>query len=131
LTEFMDLSPELLNFDEALDSVSRTGFGPGELHPKLRQYAIDDAMLSLKSRWLDRLSGIIASGPIGEWQKKAHDTKLHSDLPQWIADAMATLRHHCYAAGPRPPEEKTLETGPHAANFDRMISAKAEERVRG
>ncbi len=47
---------ELQKFDTILEAVAVTGFGPASLHAPLRQYAIDDAMLALKARWLRRLA---------------------------------------------------------------------------
>ena len=61
--ELDDSILELQKFDTILEAVAITGFGPASLHASLRQYAIDDAMLALKARWLRRLTEFIAKSP--------------------------------------------------------------------
>ncbi len=56
--ELDDSILELHKFDTILEAVAITGFGPGSIHASLRQYAIDDAMLALKARWLRRLAEV-------------------------------------------------------------------------
>ncbi|MFH1552970.1 MAG: hypothetical protein ABID83_04965, partial [Candidatus Omnitrophota bacterium] len=43
---------ELKAFDVVLTEVSASGFGPEALRPQLRQYAVNDATLCIKARWL-------------------------------------------------------------------------------
>jgi len=129
LTELMDLIPELRSFDEALDSVSRIGFGPPTIGRKLRQYAIDDAMLCLKSRWLNKLGGVISGGPAKEWLQKAKETSLHAALPQWVTDAIVDLPHHCSAVGPKAPREATFKLDPAAVDLAELISKEADAMV--
>ena len=106
MRELMDLIDELRGCDEILDSVSRTGFGPAKLLRQLRQFAIDDAMLCMKSQWLDKLSATIHTGPEEQWQQAAKHTKLHGGLARWIGEAMATLRYHCSRVGSEAPRGK-------------------------
>ena len=54
---------EMKTFDHVLEQVTLTGFGPVPLLPALRQYAINDALLSLTGYWLGRLSETIVGGP--------------------------------------------------------------------
>ena len=89
--ELDDAIVELQRFDTTLEAVAGTGFGPPSLAPSLRQYAIDDAMLALKARWLRRLTELIAKSPLPEWLAAADRSELHPDLRSWIADAMAHL----------------------------------------
>ncbi len=91
----------------------------------LPQYAINDAMLCLKARWLKKLSGVIQVGPLADWQQ-ADQTGLHPDFSTWISDAMTHLDHHCSAIGPKPPEEKTLDADPTSKELVEMICSEAE-----
>ena len=127
--ELVDLIAELRQFDDILDSVSRGGFGPDSHHGQLRQYGIEDAMLCLKSRWLDRLSTSVSGGPCREWKKKAENTKLHSDLAEWVSNAMDGLRYHCSSAGPNAPKQETLGNDPTAADLAVLISANANKII--
>jgi hypothetical protein len=49
------LLDELQRFDAGLKAVAEAGFGPEPLRPRLRQLAIDEAMLVTKAGWLARL----------------------------------------------------------------------------
>ncbi|MFH1123004.1 MAG: hypothetical protein V1758_05030 [Pseudomonadota bacterium] len=121
-----DRRPELKAFDGILPEIIATGFGPEVLRPQLRQYALNDAMLCLKARWLKKLSGLIQDGPLADWQKQADQTGLHADFSTWISDAMTHLDHHCAVVGPAPPEEKTLDADPTAKELAQMICTQAE-----
>ena len=118
--------PELKTFDRILSDVIATGFGPENMKSMLRQYAVNDAMLCLKARWLKKLSGVIQVGPLADWQQQADQTGLHADFSTWISDAIAHLDHHCHVVGPKPPEEKTLDTDPTSKELAGMICAEAE-----
>jgi hypothetical protein len=59
-----DRIPELKTFDRVLSDVIANGFGPESMKSMLRQYAINDAMLCLKARWLKKLIGVIKVGPL-------------------------------------------------------------------
>ena len=121
-----DRIPELKAFDGILSDIIAAGFGPDVLRPQLRQYALNDAMLCLKARWLKKLNGLIQDGPLADWQKQADQTGLHADFSTWIAQAMTHLDHHCAVVGPAPPEEKTFDADPTARELAEMISAEAE-----
>jgi hypothetical protein len=129
LTELMDLISELRVFDEQLEEISRSGFGPEKLRPQLRQYAIDDAMLCLKAQWLHNLSHTISTGPLATWRDKANDTKLHPSLAQWVEDAMFRLRQHCLTVGPSAPRADTLQDDPTSASLASLICKKPDEMV--
>jgi hypothetical protein len=125
----MDLITELRNFDEQLENVSRCGFGPDKLLPRLRQYAIDDAMLCLKTAWLKRLGDVVAAGPLTDWQDKATKTKLHADLSSWIDNAMSKLWHHCSSAGPTAPKQELLHDDATSASLASVICKNPDEMV--
>lgn len=129
LSELMELISELRRFDERLEDVSRSGFGPDKVWPQLRQYAIDDATLCLKARWLQRLSDDIVAGPLTNWRDKASKAKLHADLPSWIQNAMSTLQHQCSLAGPSAPKQELLHDDPTSTSLASLICKKADEMV--
>ncbi|MDO9541945.1 MAG: BREX-1 system adenine-specific DNA-methyltransferase PglX [Kiritimatiellia bacterium] len=120
-----DRIQELKAFDVVLTTVSASGFGPDALRPRLRQYAVNDAMLSLKARWLKRLSGVIEKGPLADWRHQADETGLHADFSAWIADAVTHLDYHCAAVGPASPPEKTLDDDPSAKDLAVLICAES------
>ena len=121
-----DRIPELKAFDGILSEITVTGFGPESMKSMLRQYAVNDAMLCLKARWLKKLSSMIQAGPLSDWQKQADQTGLHADFSTWIAQAMTHLDHHCAVVGPAPPVEKNLDADPTARELAEMICAQAE-----
>lgn len=131
LTELMDIIPELRSFDERLETLSRNGFGPERFISRLRQSAIDDAMLCFKSQWLDKLSATIAIGPLKDWQQAAKDTNLHCDLASWIRDAMAALRCHCSVVGPEAPRESIFDIDPTETELALLISRDASKMAIG
>jgi len=118
--------PELKTFDRVLSDVIANGFGPESMKSMLRQYAVNDAMLCLKARWLKKLSALIQDGPLANWQEQADQTGLHPDFSAWISEAIAHLDHHCSAIGPNPPEEKTFDSNPTAKELAEMICAEAD-----
>jgi hypothetical protein len=120
---------ELKAFDETLSNVIAEGFAPASIKPLLRQNALNDAMLCLKSRWLRRLCETIAAGPLAEWKMAAGRTELHPELSAWIAEAMGHLDHHCTAVGPGSPEQASLSVDPTAAELAAMIEAELEAMV--
>lgn len=128
--ELDDSIHELQKFDTMLEGVARTGFGPPSLIPALRQYAIDDAMLALKARWLRRLSELIAKLPLPDWLTAADRTELHPDFRIWIADAMAHLDYFCARVGPKAPDQSKLSPEPTAANLAKLITPHAKEMLK-
>jgi len=125
-TLLQDRLPELKAFDKVLSDVIADGFGPESMKSMLRQYAVNDAMLCLKARWLMKLSKVIQDGPLADWQQQAKQTGLHTDFSDWITAAMTHLDHHCAVVGPKPPEEKSLDADPTAIELAEIICAKAE-----
>ena len=121
-----DRIPELKTFDRVLSDVIANGFGPEDMKSMLRQYAVNDAMLCLKARWLKKMSGVVQVGPLAVWQQQADTTGLHADFSAWISEAIAHLDHHSHVVGPKPPEEKTLDTDPTSKELAGMICAEAE-----
>jgi hypothetical protein len=121
-----DRIPELKTFDRVLSDVIANGFGAEDMKSMLRQYAVNDAMLCLKARWLKKLSAVIQDGPLANRQEQADQADLHPDFSAWISEAIAHLDHHCHVVGPKPPEEKTLDTDPTSKELAGMICAEAE-----
>ena len=128
--ELDDSILELQKFDTILEAVGITGFGPASLNASLRQYAIDDAMLALKARWLRRLAEVIAESPLPDWLDEADHTDLHHDLRSWIADAMGHLDYSCARVGPKPPDQGTLTSDPTAADLAKLISPQARSMLK-
>jgi hypothetical protein len=122
----MERLQELKTFNAVLADVGVSGFGPEPLQPQLRQYAINDAMLCLKARWLKRLSDSIRQGPLSEWCDQADQTALHPDFSSWITEALTHLDYHCAVVGPKPPVEENLKDDPTAIDMAEMICAKAD-----
>ncbi|MGE0823227.1 MAG: BREX-1 system adenine-specific DNA-methyltransferase PglX [Candidatus Binatia bacterium] len=128
LTNWID---ELKVLDEKLSEVIVSGFGPESLLSQLRQFAIDDAMLSLKARWLRKLVGVVRTGPLKRWEQAAAETYLHPEFPEWIHDALMHLDYHCSAVGPKTPEEKTLSEDPDSTSLAALICPEATDMVSG
>jgi len=128
--ELDDSILELQKFDAILEAVAVAGFGPAPLHASLRQYAIDDAMLALKARWLRRLAEAIAKSPLPDWLDEADRTDLHPDLRSWIADAMAHLDYTCARVGPKPPDQGKLASDPTSADLAKLISLRAHSMLK-
>ena len=117
---------ELKAFDLVLTEVSASGFGPEAHRPQLRQYAINDAMLCLKSRWLKRLSGVLQKDPLANWRDQADKTSLHEDFSTWVTDAVTHLDYHCASIVPKPPLEKTLDDDPKVIDLAGVICAESD-----
>jgi len=128
--ELDDPIRELQRFETILESVAGSGFGPTSLIPELRQYAVDDAMLALKARWLRRLTELIAQSSLPEWLAAADRTELHPDLRSWIADAMAHIGYFCARVGPKPPDQKNLAEDPTAADLAGLVSPHANSMLK-
>lgn len=114
---------EMKAFDAKLEQVTREGFGPTSVRPALRQYAIDDALLSLTAAWLRKLETAIAAGPLSSWQEAAADTALHDDLPEWIATAFTRVDAFCATVGPKSPAETTMTHDPTSDDLAPLVCA--------
>lgn len=122
---------ELKSFEQKLKDVACSGFCPENLKSTLRQYAINDAMLSLVACWLRKLSQTIQNETLSSWQESARATDLHNDFPQWISSAIAHLDHHCAAVCPKMPNEKEFKTDPTSADLAPIISVHSNEMIKG
>jgi hypothetical protein len=127
------LLEELNQFDAQLQLVVESGFGPAVLLPRLRQLAVDDAMLSMKARWLARLAELLQNGePKGadsalqEWQQAASELDHHEEFADWIANAVAHLPHHCATAGVKSLDVSEVPDDPTPATLAELICSKAE-----
>jgi len=129
--ELEQWADELQAFDRLLEDVSQRGFGPDALRPALRQYGINDALLSLTAFWLRRLSETVAKGPMREWVEAATKTELHPDLPKWLQNSMSNLNHFCAVLGPNPPDEKSLSTDPTNKELAPLVCNQAKSMVEG
>ena len=120
---------ELQAFDRLLEDVSLRGFGPDALLPALRQYAINDALLSLTASWLRRLSETVVKGPMSDWAEAATKTELHPDLSKWLQDSLSHLNHFCAVLGPKPPDEQSFTTDPTSKELASVICHEAKSMV--
>jgi len=120
---------EMKAFDVKLEQVSLTGFGPPALHPALRQYAVNDALLSLTATWLGRLNETVASGPLTKWLDAAAATKLHPEFPRWMKDSLSHLDHFCAVLGPPPPKEDTFAADPTSHDLAPLVCHDAKGMV--
>lgn len=121
---------ELQTFSDALQHVSERGFGDTPaLQTSLRQYALDDAMQSLKATWLRRLADAAADTALPDWQTRADKTHIHPALRDWIADATAHLPYHCAQVGAAAPQAAKLKTDPDARTLATIIGSQAREMV--
>jgi hypothetical protein len=127
----MERIQELKVFDAVLTDIGASGFGPDVVHPQLRQYAINDAMLCLKARWLKRLCSVIQEGPLTDWRRQVDETGLHAEFSTWIMDAVTHLDYHCAVVGPQPPLEKTLDNDPTSKELAVMICSESEAMLTG
>jgi hypothetical protein len=136
VVELEESVAELQYFDEKLAAIAKSGFGPFNLLPILRQYAFDDAILSMKACWLQRLSvvlsqlpgqdntnGVRKPSPLGDWQDQAIKTELHHDLAAWIDEALSHLSFFCSQVGPKAPDAKRIHDDPSNAEFGSLIQA--------
>lgn len=119
---------ELQTFSDALQHVSDHGFGDTPaLQTTLRQYALDDAMQSLKATWLRRLADKAATDALTDWQTRADKTDIHPALRDWIATATANLHHHCAQVGAPAPKATKLKTDPDARALAVIIGSQAKK----
>jgi len=123
-------SEELKAFEQKLSQVETTGFSPSDAQ-KLRQFAIDDATLCLKVRWLRKLMDVMQPEPLESWKQTAQETKLHPDFPNWIEEALIHLDHHCSAVGTQPPDAAKLTNDPTSADLAKLICKEAKSMVKG
>jgi hypothetical protein len=130
IANLSDATAELAAFYQRLAEVEQAGFGPAPLLPALRQYAIDDAMLSLKRAWLRRLADMLRDGVLNDWAELADQSLLHADLGRWIYDSVGNLPHHCAKVGPPSPDQAKFAEDPTAADLARLIDPAAAEMVR-
>ncbi|MDM8532157.1 BREX-1 system adenine-specific DNA-methyltransferase PglX [Anaerolineales bacterium HSG25] len=108
---------ELKQFETSLHHVSEQGFGPEHkpLQRKLRQHAVDEAILSLKSAWLTRLAEVIRTETLNAWQTTAHKiwhsyiptTASPTELNHWLADAVDRLPQLSPDISPSAPKQTT------------------------
>ena len=129
--ELDDGIEELRRFDATLAQLATSGFGPQSLVPELRQYAIDDAMLALKRRWLKRLSSLVTDSTLSDWQADATKAEIHEDLPHWIGHAVTNLQHHCATIGIEPPKVNNVGDDLTSADLGPLICAKAADMLTG
>lgn len=120
------LVDELNRFDAKLQAVVESGFGPPPLQPRLRQLAVDDAMLAMKARWLARLRDTLQATPLADWRTAANDLGHHIDFPRWIATAIAHLPHHCAKAGAKSPDAAKLLEDPTPTTLAAVICAETD-----
>ena len=120
------LVDELNSFDAKLQAVVESGFGPAPLQPRLRQLAVDDAMLAMKARWLARLRDTLQAAPLADWQTAATALGHHTDFPRWLAAAIAHLPHHCAKAGVESPDAAKLPEDPTPATLAAVICAETD-----
>lgn len=120
---------EMKAFDVKLEEVSRTGFGPTAMRPALRQFAINDALLSLTAAWLRKLEAVIAHGPLTIWKEGAAATTLHDDFAEWVSSAFTHVDEFCAAVGPTPPNQDTFANDPTSEDLAPLICAKPSGMV--
>jgi hypothetical protein len=129
---------EMKAFDVKLDQVSLTGFGPEALRPGLRQYAVNDALLSLTACWLRRLEEQIRNqkaesrndgSALAGWCKAAEATGLHEDLARWVDEAFKRLDYFCEAVGPESPPESEFASDPTSKDLAPLVCAEPAKTV--
>ena len=121
---------ELQRFDAGLQAVAEVGFGPEPLRPRLRQLAIDEAMLAMKSRWLVRLRDAVENGPLAEWQAAASALGYNPNLPRWIGNAISHLPRHCSRAGAEAPNAETEREDPTPRTLAAIICGETSAMTR-
>ncbi|MBI5514930.1 MAG: BREX-1 system adenine-specific DNA-methyltransferase PglX [Deltaproteobacteria bacterium] len=141
---------ELRAFDEVLAKVCETGFAA----PMLTKFAVDDAVLQLKSLWLWRLSSAAIEEAVPSWRRDASQGTLPEALVDWVATGLAELNRCCVTVGPipEPPADSAsaeviaqaiaahfrgmvaeglrLATGPAFARLDREVFKPLREELR-
>lgn len=120
---------EMKAFDAKLEHVSANGFGPPTMRAALRQYGINDALLSLTACWLRKLNEIISAGALTEWQNAAEETDLHPNTATWIGDAFTRLDLFCGTVGPKPPAQETFAFDPTSGELAPLVCASPSRTV--
>jgi hypothetical protein len=150
---------EVKAFELRLEQVLLMGFGPEALRPALRQYATNDALLSLMACWLRRLEwgvrsadwgtstphpnplpgrdgegekAVAAASILATWQKAADATRLHEGLAKWVDEAFSHLDYFCAAVGPKAPKESEFAVDPTSKDLAPLVCAgpaKTVERI--
>jgi hypothetical protein len=110
-TKLGDLIKELQDFETCLRTVQESGFETDGL----RQFAVQDALLCMKARWLRRLSETVQAGPLADWKTEAASAKIHENLPNWIDEALIHLDYHCSQVGPEEWKSADDPTPPSLA----------------
>lgn len=127
--ELDDVLKELQELDASVNAVADSGFSFGPRNPILRQFAIDEALLCLKSRWLSRLSELIQNTALQTWLDSANRSDLHPEMASWIEDAVTHLNHFCAHVGPKPPVEAKLRDDPTAHELADSIGRHARSMI--
>ena len=122
---------ELKDFDSKLKDLTESAFGPRRMIPHLRQNALEDSMLCLKTRWLKKLSGIMQQYPLKDWITLAEQAEVHENLPEWIMEPVYNLHYFCSKVGAHTPKEKTFKDDPGAGELAEIICSRAENMVKG
>ena len=122
---------ELKHFDVKLNDLTESTFGPHRMIPHLRQNALEDSMLCLKTQWLKKLSGIMQQDPLKGWITLAEQAEVHAKLPEWIMEPVHNLHYFCSNVGAHTPKEKTFKEDPGAGELAEIICSRAEDMVKG
>jgi len=120
------LVDELNRFGAQLQAVVESGFCPAQIQPRLRQFAVNDAMLAMKTRWLLRLRESLQAAPLADWQTAATALGHNAEFPRWIANAIARLPFHCSKAGAKSPDAAMLPEDPTPTTFAAAICAETD-----
>jgi len=120
------LVDELNGFDATLQAVVETGFGPTPIQPRLRQIAVEDAMLAMKARWLARLRDTLQAVPLPICETASLALGHHADFPRWIATAVTQLPHHCAKAGAKSPDATKFPEDPTPTTLTTVICAETD-----
>ena len=113
---------ELKTFDDQLNDVITSGFGPDALLSRIRSAAIAEAVLILKAAWLRKLGTEIQSGPMDGWTSRAKQTELHPDFSTWIARSIARIETYCSQIGPAPDSQRQWDAEPDARQVADFIT---------
>jgi hypothetical protein len=117
---------ELSEFRVALEGIEGSGFATATL----RANAILDAVHSLARCWLTRLKATLKAQPLQSWQVQAQLADLHTDLPTWVAEAVAHVDRQCVAVAPNAPASDTPDEDLTAASLAEFIRGRAPSMIR-
>jgi hypothetical protein len=117
---------ELIRFEEAVSKVATAGFGSTEQLPVLRAFAIRDATLALKARWLRKLTELISRSALLVWRLAADQSHLHLGFSSWVSDAMSHLERHCAQVKPQALNQKSLTNDPNSRDLAALICPHAD-----